>query len=85
SQIINDSSAIHQLMAEQTENKMLKKLVPKIFSLLGIHSVILVPLTLPDEVIGLVDISSTEPFAQSDVHRVEILSGQLTSVIKRNR
>ncbi|MFQ6079806.1 MAG: MEDS domain-containing protein, partial [Thermodesulfobacteriota bacterium] len=84
-QLINDPRTIQRLIAEFTESKMLKKLVPKIFPILNISSVINVPLVSESEAIGLLDISSNRHFTESDLHRLETLSGQLTTIIKRKR
>ena len=84
-QLINDPKTIQGLMAEFTENKMLKKLVPKIYTILDIRSVINVPLVSKGEAIGLLDVSRKEPFTEFDVKRLEAISGQLTSIIERKK
>jgi len=91
--LINDPAAIQRLTAEFTETvslpgklrKRLRKHIPRIFQVLGIQSVIIVPLVAEGEAIGLLDISSTEPLTESDLHRLETISGQLTAIIKRKR
>ena len=91
--LINDPVTIQRLTAEFTEvvslpatlRKTLRKHVPRILQVLGIQSVIIVPLLAEGEAIGLLDISSTEPLMESDLHRLEIISGQLTAIIKRKR
>jgi PAS domain S-box-containing protein len=84
-QLINDPATIQGLMAESTENKALKKLVPKLFKPLSIHSVISVPLMAEGETIGLLSVSRREPFTESDLQRFETISGQITAVIKRKQ
>jgi len=84
-QLINDPKIIQGLMAEFTENKILKKLVPKIYSILDTRSVINVPLVSEGKAIGLLDISRKEPFTEFDLKRFETISGQLTSIIERKQ
>lgn len=84
-QLINDSKTIQGLMAEFTENKILKKLVPKIYSMLDTHSMINVPLVSNGEAIGLLDVSRKEPFTEFDLKRFETISGQLTSIIEHKQ
>ena len=84
-QLINDPKAIQGLIAEFTENKILKKLVPKIYLILGTRSVINVPLVSKGETIGLLDVSRKEPFTEFDLKRVETISRQLTSIIERKQ
>ena len=81
-QLINDPETIQTLMTEFTENKILKILVPKIFKILGIRSVINVPLVSEGDAVGLLDISRGEPFTESDLHRLEIISGQVAAAIE---
>jgi len=84
-QLINDPKTIQGLMAEFTESKILKKLVPKIYPMLNTRSLINVPLISEGEVIGLLDISRKEPFTEFDLKRFETISGQLTSIIERKQ
>ena len=83
--LVNDPEVIRRLMAECTENDMLKKLVPKISSVLGIGSVINVPLVSEGEVLGLMDISRKEPFKEQDLRRFEIFTGTVTAIMKRRQ
>ncbi len=84
-QLINDPKAIQGLMAEFTENKRLKKLIPKIYSILDTRSLINIPLVSKGEAIGLLDVSRKEPFTEFDLKRVETISRQLTSIIERKQ
>lgn len=84
-QLINDPKTIQGLIAEFTENKILKKLVPKIYSIMDTRSMINVPLVSKGEAIGLLDVSRKEPFTEFDLKRFETISGQLTSIIERKQ
>jgi len=83
--LINDSMEIQALMAEFTENKMLKNLIPKIYQILDIRSVIDVPLISKNKAFGLMEISRSEPFTESDLKRIKFISGHLTSIIEHKR
>jgi len=92
--LINDPATIQRLMAEFTETvylpgeplrQALQKIIPQIHKVLGIQSVMIVPLVSEGEAIGLLDISNKEPFTKSDLRRLETISGQLTAVIKRKQ
>lgn len=81
--IFNDAETIKKMMAECTENKMLKKLVPKIYSLLDICSVMSAPLISDGEAIGLMDISRQESFTQSDLKRFSTIAEEVTVILRR--
>ena len=92
-QLINDPAAIQRLTTEFVEtislsNRLrepLRKLVPQILKVLGIRSVILVPLLTAGKAIGLLEISSKKPLTKSDLHRLEVLSAQLAIIINHRQ
>ncbi|MGD2159246.1 MAG: GAF domain-containing protein, partial [Anaerolineales bacterium] len=65
--------------------KPIKKLIPQIIKLLGIQSVICLPLISSGDPIGLLEVSSGEPFGESNLKRLEAIAGQLTAAIERKR
>ena len=91
--LMNSPEEIQAWMLEFTETPLLsnnlrrgfKALIPKIYQILGIHSVITVPLFLGEEPVGLLDISRCEPFTEADMQRVAGIAGQLSSAIQRIR
>ena len=83
--ITNDASAIRQMMAECTENKALRKLVPVIFPILNRRSVSSVPLIVDGEAIGLVDMSRQELFSESDLERFTVVAEQFAGILKRKQ
>ncbi|HEY73406.1 MAG TPA: GAF domain-containing protein [Thermoflexia bacterium] len=93
SRLINDPETIQRLMAEFVETahlskvlrRMVRKLIPQIYRLLGIQSTIIVPLAAEGESLGLLDIARAEPFTESDLKRFEAIAGQLTAIIKRKQ
>ena len=93
SAITSESNAIQDWIAEFTETKFLpplarmavRKLVPQIYKLLNIKSVIVVPLISEEETIGFLDVSSSVAFTANDLGRIENIAGQLTAVIQRQQ
>jgi len=81
-QIINDSKTIQRLMAECTDKKMFKRLIPTIYRTLGITSVLMIPLISEGEIVGLIDASRKGPFQESDLSRLELISQQVTLLVR---
>ncbi len=63
----------------------IKELVPQIFKLSGIASVISVPLISKGKVIGLMEMSGTKLFTEDVKDRFSALAGQLSGIIERLR
>ncbi len=83
--IFNDPEAVRTMMAECTENETFKMLVPKIYAALGIRSVISIPLVSENRAVGLMDLSRSRPFTESDLERITLLAGQLTAAIEHRQ
>ncbi len=92
--IINNVSEIKGLIRELTDSisdkqKILKaaarRLLPEFYRLLGIKSVIAVPLISNGSVLGLLDISARKPFKEFDLKRICALSEQVAIVIDRKK
>jgi PAS domain S-box-containing protein len=81
----NDPDVMQDMAMECTEDKITQKLISPIIKTFGVNSVISVPLKSESEAIGLLDIARREPFAESDVIRMETIAGQLVSIIKRKQ
>lgn len=84
-QLIQEPESIRRLIAECTENVVLKRLTPQIYSALGIRSVIVSPLVSEGETIGLLDISRRKPFRASDLERIKHIASQVATIIKRKK
>jgi len=84
-QLVTNSQMIQELMMEFTENEKLKKLVPVIFKLLKINSVINFPLISNGKAIGMMDISGEKLFNESDIKRLEIISHSFTTIIMHRK
>jgi len=84
-QLINDTETIQRYMAEFTDDNRIKKLVPRIRRITGICSMMSAQLISHGRVIGLLEISSKEPFKKSDLRRFVTIAQQVTSIIERKR
>lgn len=56
-----------------------RKLIPKIFDLLKIKSLIVIPMIYNNECIGLLDIASSTEFSQADFSRLISITDQITA------
>lgn len=80
--IINNVKEIVEYAKEHTENKVLKRAVPHVIKVLGIGSVMVVPLISQQKPIGLLTISRKERFSNIELERCRsILSLHLAEVI----
>jgi len=83
--VIDDRETIIQLMNEFTDIKLIKRVIPAIFKKLDIHSVISIPIISNDESVGLLELSSDEPFKEDDLNRLELISSELGSILRRKQ
>jgi len=83
--LCNNSLNIQRMMRENTSNKMLQKLVPAVFKILKIVSVINIPLISEGKIIGLIDIDRKTPFDEEDLSRISLLSDLVTAIIKQRQ
>ena len=92
--LINDQKRVLRWMTELANYssplgkpypKSVQMLIPQISKMLGIRSTMVAPLISEGEIIGLLEISGQRPFIESDLRRLEILSGQISTVIKRKQ
>ena len=73
------------MMAECTESKTLRKLIPVIARILNLRSVMSVPLVVDGKAVGLVDMSRQELFSESDLVRFVVIAEQFTAILSRRR
>jgi len=91
--IVSDPNEILQWVREFAETTFLPKalystvlkLIEPIHRLLGIRSVLSVPLISSDQIIGLIDITSKGEFTAEDLERVRTISRQVTAAILRKQ
>src|SRR3972149_726871 len=93
-QVINDNIKIKELLGEFAETipenrkvmrAIIKKLIPEIYKILSIKSVMIVPLVTGGKVLGLMDISGRKPFESFDLERISAISEQLAIAINRKQ
>lgn len=63
--------------------KSIKKLVPAIYQIMGIKSVMIVPLVSNGESIGIIDIGGRILYKEDDIDRMMTISREITAVLKR--
>jgi PAS domain S-box-containing protein len=83
--LINDSETIKRYMYEFTDDKRVQKFIPAVHKILGIHSMMGIPLISDGQVFGLMEISRDKPFTESDLQRLATIAGQITNTIKRKQ
>ena len=82
---IEGPEKVMALMAEFTDNPAYKKMIPTIYKRLGIYSVICIPLLVHNESVGLLEFSSNTPFNPESLERLEFISSELGSIIRRKQ
>ena len=83
--LIDDRTKIVQLMTEFSNSNLVRRLLPKILNKLAIHSVIAIPIISNDESVGLLELSSLSPFTRDDLNRLELISSELGSILRRRQ
>ena len=91
--ITSDPKEIQKWMEEFVEttflppvaHDVLRKLIPQIYKILNITSVVTVPLISDGKTIGILDVSSPNLFTDEDLRRIENISRQLTAAIQRQQ
>ena len=91
--LISDPEKIQRFIMEFAETFRLPKplhltirnSLPHIYNILGIQSLMIIPLISDGKVIGLMDVSHTRQFKESDLKRFETIAWQLTASIKRKQ
>jgi PAS domain S-box-containing protein len=81
--ILSDAQEIEHWAGEMTESPGIRKLVPTLRRLLGLDSIMLVPLAISGRPIGLLVASRHELFSESDLKRFSAIAEQMAVVIGR--
>ncbi len=79
--LFNDTESIRTLIAECTENASLRKHAPAIHRILGIKSVITIPLVSTGICLGVMDLSSKHLLDQDHVRRLARISEEFTVIL----
>ncbi len=91
--LLNDAEAVQEWIMEfttatglpETARRGVRKRVPQIQKLIGIYSLISVPLRLNSRPVGLLSIAHQEAFTAEEVKRLAGIAGQVTAAIQRAR
>lgn len=62
---------------------VIRKLIPQIIKIIGIKSIIIVPLKSAGKTIGLMDVSSKQNYNKNDLQRIANLAEQMTVIINQ--
>ena len=89
--LINDSKIVQEWLLEFAQTThlsdklrgVIRKLIPQIYELIGIRSLVTIPLVSAGEPIGLMDFARGAPFTEEDTKRVAFIAEQLTAAISR--
>ncbi|TFG50355.1 MAG: PAS domain S-box protein, partial [Anaerolineales bacterium] len=92
-QILTDPDTIQDLMKDFITStflpdplkKVIRNMIPQIYKLSGIQSMISVPLIASGKLIGLMDMSLPHPFPEEDQERFLTIAEQLSGIIQRVR
>ncbi len=91
--LYTETTQIQQLITETAETttlpgpvrKLTKKLIPQISEILGIYSIISVPMLVEHECIGILEVSSKNLLTASDMQRLEAIAKQVTAAIQHKK
>lgn len=83
STITNDPVTIKRMMAEFTENKAIKKLIPAIYRVYPARSVLSVPLISDGKAIGLMDIGRATPINKTEQEWFTEIGKHMVAIVKR--
>ena len=83
--LFNDAASIRRLMEECTENIVLRRLVPRVYTVLGRESVMMAPLVSEGVCWGVIDIAGKMFYGEQDLVRLGRIAAQVTGVIKHKQ
>jgi len=79
--ILTNDKQIIQLIEEFTDSNVLRKLIPGIYKVLKINSVIIFPLSFGNTALGIMDISRDKPFSTEEFQRLQQVVPQVTEAV----
>ncbi len=84
-EIITGDQGIRETMREFIQSPTIRKFIPKVHKILGIKSVLLIPLTIQNHLIGFLDLNRTSEFSANDLERIQGIAQQfVTAMLSRN-
>jgi PAS domain S-box-containing protein len=79
--VINSPARIRKMLSEFAPDRLTQKTVAKLWKMMNVRSVALIPLIAQDAVIGLVDISKERSFTQYEIDCFKRIAGQCTIIL----
>jgi PAS domain S-box-containing protein len=83
--VIADTEVVQRVALEHANSSVMQQLVPDICRILDFDSLVAMPLVSGDELIGLLGVSPQDPLVETDLERLETISGQLTTILRRKQ
>jgi PAS domain S-box-containing protein len=83
--LLSSVNEIQQAIHGNIKNPLMRKHAPSLVKLLGIKSMIIIPLMTENKPIGLIEISSKNIFSQNTLKRISGLSKNLANIIARKQ
>jgi len=84
-EIITGDQGIRDTMREFIQNPTMQKFIPKVHKILSIQSVLLIPLTVQNHLIGFLDLNRTSEFTANDLERIQGIAHQfMAAMLSRN-
>jgi PAS domain S-box-containing protein len=83
--IINSATRIKKLISEFTPDRLTQKTIARLWKMMNIQSVVLIPLVAQNEVVGLIDISKDKPFTSYEIDCFKRIAGQSTIILSHWR
>lgn len=83
--VVNDKAVIDKSIGEFELSPLLRKIVPPAIDMLGLHSLLTIPLLAGGDVIGVADLFRDAPFSAGDAERFEHILEGLTVALGRKK
>jgi PAS domain S-box-containing protein len=92
--IIQDSVSIQHYIQDYIEfiefpdsslKNNVKEFVFHLYGILQIESLLLYPMIAGEDIIGIIEFTKERSFSAEEIHRLEVITGQLTTAIKRKQ
>ncbi len=83
--VVSDRDGLLALMAENTDNTLIIKLLRPILKIIGMTCGLLVPMKVDGRPIGLMAVGRTSPFTENETRRLTALAGQVAVIASRER
>ncbi|UCC12938.1 MAG: PAS domain S-box protein [candidate division WOR-3 bacterium] len=83
--IINSPARIKKMISEFTPDRLTQKTVARLWKMMNIHSVALIPLVAQNDTVGLLDLSKDTLFTPYEIDCFKRIAGQITIILNHWR